>query len=129
MLKKTITYTDYNGNEQTEDFYFNLTRVELSRLDFTQKGGFKAYIERIIHAENNQKILEAFEEIVLLSYGQKSEDGRSFIKNAEATEAFKNSIPYEQLVFELLTHETAGEQFVAGIIPNDLVADHKPKQS
>ena len=81
MLQKTITYTDFNGNERTEDFFFNFTDAELTQYNFSFKGGIEKKLEDIIASENMQEILEIFKDLILLSYGIKSEDGKRFIKN------------------------------------------------
>ena len=97
MLKKTITYTDYNGKERTEDFYFNLTKAELTQLENSVSGGISDYIQQIKEAENVPELIKLFKKIILISYGEKSEDGKRFMKKKngelladvfESTEAF-----------------------------------------
>lgn len=120
MIKKTITYTDYNGQSQTEDFYFNLSKIELTRLDLSKDGGYESMINKIISEGNVSKIFEMLEEIVTLSYGEKSEDGKQFVKNDTIRQNFVNSAAYQELVFELISDENAAAKFVTGIVPQDL---------
>ena len=118
MLKKTITYTDYNGDEVTEDFYFNLTKAELMTLEL-KAGGLKETIERIAKERDTKKLVEMFEELIMASYGEKSIDGKRFVKSKEMSEAFKQTEAYSELFMELLTTDKAIE-FVRGIVPADL---------
>ena len=118
MLKKTITYTDYNGDEVTEDFYFNLTKAELMTLEL-KAGGLKETIERIAKERDTKKLVEMFEELIMVSYGEKSLDGKRFVKSKEMSEAFKQTEAYSELFMELLTTDKAIE-FVRGIVPADL---------
>lgn len=118
MLKKTITYTDYNGDEVTEDFYFNLTKAELMTLEM-KAGGLKETIERIAKERDTKKLVEMFEELLMVSYGEKSQDGKRFVKSKELSEGFKQTEAYSELFMELLTEGKALE-FVRGIVPADL---------
>lgn len=118
MLKKTITYTDFNGNERTEDFFFNFTDAELTEYNFSFKGGIEKKLEDIIASENMQEILEIFKDLILLSYGKKSEDGRRFIKNDELREEFSQTAAFSKLYMELLD-DTKAAEFINGIVPSD----------
>ena len=120
MLKKTITYTDFNDTERTEDFYFNLSKAELTEWELTSKGGLGNLIEEIINANDNKKIIELFKTIVLKAYGEKSEDGKRFVKSAALREAFEQSAAYDALFMELLTNEKTAADFINGIVPSDL---------
>ena len=117
MLKKTITYTDYNGVERTEDFYFNLTRSELMEMHLTTEGGMDEKINGIIKAKSQPELEKLFKEILLKSYGRKSPDGRYFMKNDTIRAEFEASPVYDQLYMELFSNETAAADFVNGIIP------------
>ena len=108
MLKKTITYTDYNGTTRKEDFYFNLTQAEVTELEVSVEGGLVEQINRIVAAQNGKVIIETFKDIILRAYGEKSPDGRRFIKNQEA---------YSNLFMELATDAKAASEFVNGIVP------------
>lgn len=120
MLKKTITYTDYNDQERTEDFYFNLNKAELAELELSVSGGLSEMIKKIIAEENTPEIMKMFKKLLLMSYGEKSEDGRRFIKSEELTEAFTQTEAYSQLFFELGSNAEEAANFINGIIPKDI---------
>lgn len=117
MIKKTITYTDYDGNNRTEDFYFNLTKAEVMEMEMSTDGGLEKMINKIIQTTDTKKIIEIFKSIILKSYGEKSPDGRRFIKNDELREAFSQTEAYSQLFMELATDAKAATDFVNGVIP------------
>ena len=117
MLKKTVTYTDYNGSERTEDFYFNLTKAEIMEMELTTVGGLSAMIEKIVAAKDGPTIIKTFKDMVLKAYGEKSADGRRFIKSPEIAEAFSQTEAYSQIFMELATDDEAAAKFVNGIIP------------
>lgn len=118
MFKKTITYTDYNGTERTEDFYFNLTKAELMEAELSANGGLEAMLKKIVNSKDAPKIVEMFKKIILMSYGEKSDDGRRFIKNDEIREAFAQTEAYSELFMELSTDAEKAAAFVNGIVPN-----------
>lgn len=120
MLKKPITYTDYDGNSRTEDFYFNLTKAELTMMDLSAEGGLEKKISKMVQQQKAPLIMKTFEDIILKSYGEKSDDGRRFIKSQELSEAFKQTEAYSELFMELLTDADAAAAFVNGILPKDL---------
>lgn len=117
MLKKTIKFTDYDGNERTEDFYFNLSKAEITEMELTQTGGLVRLIEKIVAEQDSKRIIEIFKDLILRSYGEKSPDGRRFIKNKEIQEAFSQTEAYSELFMELATDADAAADFVNGIIP------------
>lgn len=119
MLKKTITYTDYDGLERTEDFYFNLSKAEVIEMEVGTEGGMRAMLERIVAAKDGRRIMEAFKEIIAKSYGEKSLDGRRFQKSKEISEAFMQTEAYSQLFMELVTDSQAAAAFVNGIVPQE----------
>lgn len=119
MLKKTITYTDYNGVERKEDHYFNLTKAELMEMELGTTGGYAEMIQRIVDAQDGPAILKVFKEIIFKAYGQKSADGKRFIKNEELSKEFSESEAYSELFMELITDTEAAAAFVNGIIPAD----------
>lgn len=121
MIKKTITYTDYDGHERTEDFYFNLSKAELMEMELSVTGGFTQMIDRIIKAEDVPAIAKVFKELLLKSYGQKSNDGKRFIKSPELTEEFSQTEAYSELYMELATNTEAATAFVNGLAPADLM--------
>ena len=117
MLKKTITYLDYNGTERTEDFYFNLTKAEVAEMELSTEGGLAKKFERIIAAKDSKQIIEIFKDLILRSYGEKSPDGKRFIKTQEAREAFEQTEAYSDLFIELASNAESGSAFVNGIVP------------
>lgn len=119
MLKKTITYTDYNGVERTEDFYFNLTKSELLVLEMGTTGGLTEMVEKIVAAQDVPTIINLFQDIILKAYGEKSADGKRFIKNDEIREAFAQTEAYNILFMELATDAEAASAFFNGIIPKE----------
>lgn len=127
MLKKTITYTDYEGEERTEDFYFNLNKAELAEMELSTQSGMKRLIERLQQERDNKKIVEIFKDIILRSYGEKSLDGKRFVKSKELSEAFAQTEAYSELFIELLDAEKAAA-FINGIMP-PAPKDHLPTQA
>lgn len=117
MLKKTITYTDYNGSERTEDFYFNLTKAEVMEMEMSTSGGLAEMIKKIVAAQDAPAIIKVFKDLILKAYGEKSPDGKRFIKNDEITTAFAQTEAYSQLFMELATDADEAAKFVNGIIP------------
>ena len=120
MLKKTITYTDYNGSERTEDFYFNLSKAEVMELEMSTSGGLAEMITKIVAAQDAPAIIKIFKELVLKAYGEKSPDGKRFIKSDEISTSFSQTEAYSQLFMELATDSEEASKFVNGIIPANL---------
>lgn len=118
MLKRTITYIDYNGVERTEDFYFNLTRAELMEMHLTTDGGMDELIDDIVKAKRQKELEKLFKEILLKSYGEKSADGRKFYKNDAIRADFEASPAYDKLYMELFTDEDAAAKFINAVIPH-----------
>lgn len=116
MLKKTITYNDYDGNQRTEDFYFNLTKAEIIEMELSQDGGFVKMIEKIVATKDSKRIVEIFKELVLKAYGEKSLDGKRFVKNQEVRDAFSQTEAYSDLFMELTMNTESATEFVNGII-------------
>lgn len=127
MLKKTITYTDYNGVERKEDFYFNLTKAEIMEMEMSTSGGLTEMINRIVAAQDAPAIIKIFKELVLKAYGVKSPDGKRFIKSDELATEFAQTEAYSQLFMELATDADAASAFVNGIVPNVEGTDAAPK--
>lgn len=117
MLKKTITYTDYNGNERTETFYFNLTQAEVVEMETGTNGGMAEMIQRVVDAKDMPSLIKIFKDIVLRAYGEKSPDGKRFVKSEEISTAFSQTEAYSQIFMELATDDKAAVDFVNGIIP------------
>ena len=117
MLKKTITYEDFDGNKRTEDFYFNLSKAEIMEMELGVSGGMTQMLDRIIAEQDSEKIIKTFKEIILKAYGEKSPDGKRFIKSEELSTAFSQTEAFSQLFMELATDADAAAKFVNGIIP------------
>ena len=126
MLKKTITYNDYNGVTRTEDFYFNLTKAEIMEMELTTVGGLSGMIEKIVATQDAPSIIKIFQELVLKAYGEKSPDGKRFIKSQEISTAFEQTEAYSILFMELATDSDAAAAFVNGIIPQDIDTSQNP---
>lgn len=123
MLKKTIKYTDFNGEEQSEDFFFHLSKAELVELELSHEGGLSESMTKIVAAQDGAAIIKEFKNIVLLSYGVKSPDGKRFIKNQQLREEFESSEAYSTLFMELVTNTDAAIEFINGVVPGDLAAE------
>lgn len=117
MLKKTITYTDYDGNSRTEDFWFNLSKAEIIRLEFSESGGMEKLLNKMIAEQDSKKLMNMFETLILTAYGEKSGDGKRFIKSEELSTAFKQTEAYSELIVELLSDEKAASEFVNKVMP------------
>lgn len=117
MLKRTITYTDYNGVERTEDFYFNLNQAELTEMEMSASGGLSGMIKTITSRLDAPAIMRIFKDLILRSYGEKSNDGRRFEKSKEISIAFSQTEAYSQLFMELVTDADKAAAFVEGISP------------
>lgn len=123
MLKKTITYEDFNGVERTEDLYFNLTEAEIVEMELGTTGGFVENIKKVIAAKDAPTIMNIFKDLLLKSYGEKSPDGKRFIKNAELREAFAQTNAYSKLFMELAFDEEAAANFINNVIPGNMKVD------
>lgn len=126
MLKKTINYTDYNNVERSEDHYFNLSKAEIMEMEMGTAGGLAEMIQRIVAAQDTPSIIKIFKDLILKAYGEKSPDGKRFIKSEELSTAFSQTEAYSVLFMELATNADAAANFVNGIIPAD-VAKQLPK--
>lgn len=121
MLKKTITYVDYEDNERTEDFYFNLSNAELAEMELSAEGGLEKIIRKIIAEQRVDELVKIFKDLILNSYGEKSLDGRRFVKSKELSTAFSQTEAYSDLFIELATNEEAATAFVNGLMPKDKI--------
>lgn len=118
MLKKTITYTDYNGVERTEDFWFNLSQAEIMEMELSTSGGLAEMIKKIVAAQDAPAIIKIFKKIILQAYGEKSPDGKKFVKSDEISTSFSQTEAYSNLFMELSTNADEAAKFVNGIIPH-----------
>lgn len=118
MIKKTVSYVDYDGHDRVENFYFNLTQTELTDLSVKHSGGLNDYIQSIIDAKDVKELYSLFKEIIDMSYGKKSEDGRRFMKSQEILDDFKQTLAYDKLVVSLANDEEEAAAFIQGVIPS-----------
>ena len=129
MIKKTMTYTDYNGNERTEDHYFNLTKAEVMEMEMSTSGGLAEMIQRVVAAQDQPAIIKIFKDLILRAYGVKSPDGKRFIKSQELSTEFAQTEAYSQLFMELATDADAAAKFVNGIVPADMAKQVEAKMA
>lgn len=138
MLKKRISYTDYNGEQREEDFYFNLTKAEIAEMELSTTGGLENMVRKIVEAKDTKRIAEIFKAIILKAYGVKSDDGRRFIKSEELSTEFSQTEAYSDLYISLATNADEAAAFINGIVPKidgnsstgviPFPEDHKAKQ-
>jgi hypothetical protein len=119
MLKKNIKYVDYDGNARAEDFYFNLNKAEIVELELGTTGGLTKTLEKIVQEKDNKRIVEYFKAIILKAYGEKSADGRRFIKSQELRDSFEQTEAYAELFMELSSNAKAAADFISGIVPKE----------
>lgn len=124
MYVKTITYTDYNGVERTEDFMFHLSEAEVFELQYSKDGGLDKQLDRMTKAKDQVKLVKFFKDLVLKAYGEKSDDGRRFVKSEEISEAFSQTEAYSQIFMELATNVDSAQAFVDGLVPKNLKAQY-----
>lgn len=117
MLKKNIKYVDYDGNEREETFHFNLSKAEVAEMELSVAGGLVKQIETIVAEQDGARIIALFKEIILRAYGEKSPDGRRFVKSPELSEGFSQTEAYSILFMELATDADAAAAFINGIVP------------
>lgn len=115
MVKKTIKYEDFNGQQVEETLYFNLTQTEQTRMELSKKDGLSNYIKEAVESGDNAALLDLFTNLILESYGIKSEDGKRFIKSPKLKEEFAQSAAFDALFMEIATNPEAAEAFVKGI--------------
>ena len=125
MLKKSIKYTDYNGVERNEEFLFNLSKAEIMEMQMGTTGGLAEMITGIVNAGDTPEIIKIFKEIILKAYGEKSADGKRFIKSKELSDGFAQTEAYSELFMELATDSDAAAKFVNGIVPADMNVSEK----
>lgn len=120
MLKKTIKYVDYNGVEREEDFYFDLSKAEITEMELSQDGGMSNLIQKIVNTKDMPSLIKIFKQLILKSYGEKSADGRRFIKSEQLSTEFTQTPAYSELFMELATDEKAAANFINSIIPQEI---------
>lgn len=117
MIKKTITYTDYNGTKRTEDFFFNFSRAEVIEMNYDADGGLEEMYKRVVNANSEAELIKLFKKLVLDAYGIKCDEGRRFKKTEEDRLAFSQTEAYVELFMELAKDEAAASEFFNGVIP------------
>lgn len=123
MIVYNETYTDYDGNQRTEEFRFHFNQAELMEMEMSTEGGFSARVNRIINANSHPELLQVMKTFILDAYGVKSEDGRRFRKNAEIRQEFLESPVYSKIFMRLTTGPNAAEEaskFINGVTPDDM---------
>jgi hypothetical protein len=126
MLKKRMTYTDFDGVERTEEFYFNLSRAEVMEMEMLADGGMVQMLTKIVDSKDAKRIVSTFKEIILKAYGEKSPDGKRFVKSPELSGAFSQTEAYSDLFIELATDAQAASDFINGIVPQSMLSGAKP---
>lgn len=121
MLKKTIVYRDYDGNERSENFYFNLNKAEVMEMEFSFSGGMTNVIEQMVNTQDVTRIMELFKKVIMAAYGEKSADGKRFMKigpdGRRLAEAFVETEAYSELFMELVTDPKKFADFITAVIP------------
>ena len=120
MIKKTVTYTDYNGEQRTETFYFHYTEAEILDMEMSEEGSFADRIQRIIDAKDKTALMKLIKKFVIDAYGVKSEDGKRFMKNDELKTAFLECPAYSDIFMEMVTNDEIAAEFVNGVIPSTM---------
>lgn len=120
MIKKRIKYTDFNGVEREEDFYFNISKAELVEMESSRANGFAEYLKRIVEKEDVGSIVGEFKAIILLAYGEKSDDGKRFIKSEELSKAFSETNAFSELFITLASDTEVAATFINGVMPSDM---------
>lgn len=120
MLKRTVNYEDFNGDQKTKDCYFNFTEAELAELELSVDGGLSVLLEKIIHEQDRRELIGYFKKLVLMAYGEKSADGDYFLKTDEIRAKFESSAVYASLFMEFATDANAAAEFVNGILPKSV---------
>lgn len=124
MIKKTVTYTDFNGTERTENYYFHFSQAELLDMEMGVDGGFAERIKKMIDTKDQKELLKIIKKFVYDAYGVKSGDGRRFIKSEEVKAEFVESPAYSIIFMELVTDDEVAAEFVNGVIPDDMKAQY-----
>ena len=125
-VKKTINYTDYNGMERKEDFYFNLNKAEVAEMELSTEGGLAEMIQKIVSSKDTPSIVKIFKDLILKAYGEKTPDGKRFVKSKELSDAFAQTEAYSELFMELATDAETASAFVNGIMPTDFGVSNTP---
>lgn len=119
MLKKTVTYIDFDGNVRTEDFFFNLTEQEIAEMELSTEGGLGNFINKAVAAKSQVELIELFKKLILAAYGVKSADGRRFVKNDAVREDFMSTQAFSDIYMDLVQDADKASEFFNGIVPKE----------
>jgi hypothetical protein len=123
MLRRPIKFVDLDGVEREEEFLFNLSKTDLIKMEAETEGGLHYRIDRITREKNVAKLIQEIAEIVKLAYGERSDDGKRFVKSPEISKAFSETPAYDALIWELSTSDEAAATFFKGVMPQELEAE------
>lgn len=136
MLKKTVSYTDFNGVQHTEDFYFHLSKAELTNNELSEDS-ISALLRSMVGTPENPKnpediepaaVINILEKILIMGYGIKSEDGM-FFRRLKNPEDFKYHPAYDEIFMELMSDPDKYSAFIKGILPADVEAEAEKRLS
>ena len=139
MLKKTITFTNFDGKEEIVDAYFNLSKTECvdMNLEYEADGGLIGHLKKLlsekIDGELPQKPTIDFVKLIIdKAYGIRPKDDPSlFIKEDEngrpLYRRFKQSAAYDAYVYGLLSGEESLDEFVENVLPK--ISDEQKAQA
>jgi hypothetical protein len=127
MLKYDVTYNDFEGKERTESFYFNLMEPEIVELEaeYASSGGLENFLKNIDPQNRPKEVVDLFKTMLLNAYGEKSADGRFFLKKKEVVENFSQSAAYGALFMELLQDQDKAAAFFTGLITQTVPSSNK----
>lgn len=128
MIKKTIKYIDYDGNQREEEFRFNLSKAELTEMQLSATGGLSNLLTRLVQEKNAPEIIKILKEIILKSYGEKSDDGKYFRKSEEISKAFSETEAYSEIFMSIASDPDAAIEFVQGILPAEIKEELQKNQ-
>ena len=128
MIKKTIKYVDYDGNQREEEFRFNLSKAELTEMQLSATGGLSNLLTRLVQEKNAPEIIKILKEIILKSYGEKSDDGKYFRKSEEISKAFSETEAYSEIFMSIASDPDAAIEFVQGILPAEIKEELQKNQ-
>lgn len=129
MLKKQVTYKDYDGNDKTTTLYFHLNKFEWLELETYTKGGLIENLKHAIETGNAKKTIDILKKIILRSYGEKDPETGSFEKSDDIAIRFSKTDAFSELFYELAYNEEAAQSFFMGLIPVELRAEAEKKMA
>lgn len=118
MFKHSVEYVDFNGSDRKEDLYFHLSLPEVTRLEAEIGMGLEDYIKGLTTNQELNTLLAFLERMLLSSYGQKTSDGKSFIKSQVIREAFEYSQAYAEIFEQVLSNPDLARKFGENVADN-----------